>query len=110
MISLQNAAIIFIKKISKYSTAYYLIIIILLNLPHLDIFKDNVSIDYIINGVIFLASFTFTTNIIDKILKKTQKDGRPYLPCPECQDAKMRTNGEFSCENCGKIFGERKKE
>ena len=54
--------------------------------------------------------FTFTTNIIDKILKKTQKDGRPYLPCPECPDAKMRTKGEFICENCNGVFGKPRSE
>ena len=106
----QNLIIRLVDKISQYSLMYYLIIIISLIVLQLDIFKEIVPIEHIINAIIALTTFTFSTNLIDKLLKRRKPDPRPFLYCPECEDARMRTSGKWICEKCKKIFSDPKKE
>ena len=106
----QNRIIRLVDKISPYSLMYYLIIIVSLIVLQLDIFKETVPIEYIINTIIALATFTFSTNLIDKLLKRRKPNHKPFLYCPECEDAKMRTSGEWVCEKCEKTFSDPKKE
>ena len=106
----QNLIIRLIDKISQYSLAYHLILIVSLIVLQLDIFKEKVPIEYVVNAIIVLATFTFSTILIDKILKRKKPDPRPFLYCPECEDAKMRTRGQWICEKCEKTFSDPKKE
>lgn len=96
--------------ISKYSLSYYIAVTIILIISQLDIFKENVPIEFVVNLVIAISTFTIATNVLDKILKKHRQDPKPFLYCPECPDAKMRTSGRWVCENCHKEFGEPRKE
>ena len=95
----------FVNRISKYSPVYYTIVIIILSLSQLDIFKENVPIEFVVNLVIGTSAFVIATNALDKVLRKNKQDPKPFLYCPECDDAKMRTVGKWICENCGKEFG-----
>lgn len=76
----------------------------------LDVFKENVPKKDITDGIIVLLIFTISSSILDKILKKKRKDSKPFLYCPECDDAKMKTSGTWICEKCHKEFGEPRKE
>lgn len=106
----QVAIIRFIDWVSKYSLAYYVIITIGLIVVQFDIFNEKIPRDYLINGLIVIASITISSNISDKILKKSRKDPKPFLYCPECVDAKMKTTGTWVCERCHQTFGEPKRE
>ena len=94
----------------RYSPFYYVMIMASLLFLQLDIFKENIPTGFIINGIIVIVIFTLSTNIVDKIIKKKNLDSRPYLFCPQCINAKMRTTGKWECEECHKMFSDPKKE
>ena len=96
-----------IHKISKRSPIFYLIVIILLTIFQFDVFKDNVPKEYIIDGVLVVSIFALVTNAVDRAIKKKDAS-KPYLYCPECPDAKMRTTGKWTCEKCHQEFGKPK--
>ena len=96
-----------IHKISKHSPIFYVIVIILLIVFQLDIFKENVPKEYIINGIIVISMFALASNAIDKAIRK-KDEPKPYLFCPECNDAKMRPTGKWICEECHQEFGKPK--
>lgn len=103
----QNTKLVrFINRMSKYSPAYYASVIVILISVQLDVFKESVPLEFIINSVIVISTFTIGTNVVDKILKRNRQDSRPFLYCPECPNAKMRTPGKWICEQCHKEFGE----
>jgi len=106
----QESLIGFVDWISKYSLAYYMILTFVLFVIQLDVFKDTVPKEYIINIIIALLAFTISSSILDKILKKKVKETKPFLYCPECDNAKMRTSGTWICENCHQVFGQPRKE
>ena len=92
-----------IHKISRHSPIFYVAVIILLTVFQLDIFKNNVPKDYIINGVLIVSMFALVSNALDKVIRKKQ-DAKPFLYCPECPNAKMHTTGKWVCEECHKEF------
>ena len=96
-----------IHQISRYSQIFYAVVIALLLTFQLDIFKDNVPQFYIINIITVLAMLALGTTYIDKILRK-KNDSKPFLYCPECPNAKMRTSGKWICEECKQEFGKPK--
>ena len=100
----------FVHRISKHAPTFYIVIIIALVIFQFDIFKDNFPKEYIIDGIIVVATLMLSSIAVDKIISKNIQDPKPFLYCPECADAKMRTTGEWICENCHKVFGEPKKE
>ena len=106
----QDTLIGFVDWISKYSLVYYIMITFVLLVIQLDVFKDSVPRKYITDGIVVLLIFTISSNILDKILKKNRKDPKPFLFCPECDNAKMRTSGTWICEKCNKEFGQPRKE
>ena len=75
-----------------------------------DIFNENVPVEYVVRLVLGITIFTILTNIVDKILRRNKQDPKPFLYCPECPDAKMRTAGKWVCEKCHKEFSDPKKE
>ena len=95
----------FVNRISKYASVYHVIVIIILFLSQLDIFNENVPIWFVVDLVIGMSIFIVSTNILDKVLRKNRQDSKPFLYCPECDNAKMRTAGKWICEECGKDFG-----
>jgi len=98
-----------IHRISRHSPIFYVIVIILLIIFQLDIFKENVPTEYIINGIIVISMFALASNAIDKAIRK-KDDPKPYLFCPECPNAKMRPTGKWICEKCHQEFGKPKTE
>ena len=100
----------FVNQVSKYSLVYYVIVTLILLFTQLDIFKENVPIEFVVNLVIVISSFTIATNVVDKMLRRNKQDSKPFLYCPECSDAKMRTVGKWVCERCQKEFLDPKKE
>ena len=100
----------FTNRVSEYSSAYYIIIVFILVFAQFDIFKENVPIDHVINLVIVISLFTICSNMLNKALRRDKQDSKPFLYCPECPDAKMRTAGKWVCENCHKEFSDPKKE
>ncbi|MGI0072417.1 MAG: hypothetical protein ACREA3_01220 [Nitrosotalea sp.] len=106
----QDTLIGFVDWISKYSLVYYIIITFVLFVVQLDVFKDNVPTKNITNLLVALLIFTISSSMLDKILKKKIKDSKPFLYCPECVDAKMKTSGTWICEKCHKEFGQPRKE
>ena len=96
-----------IHKISKHSPIFYVIVIILLIVLQFDVFKDNVPKEYTINGVLVISMFAWGTNAIDRAIKKKDTP-KPYLYCPECPNAKMKTTGKWVCEECHQEFGKPK--
>ena len=106
----QVALIRFVDWVSKYSLAYYVIITVGLFVVQFDIFNEKIPRGYLINGMIVIASITITSNISDKVLKRSRKDPKPFLYCPECGDAKMTTSGTWECGRCHKTFGEPKRD
>ena len=95
----------FVNRSSKYSPVYHATVVIILFLSQLDIFKEDVPIELAVSLVIGTSVFVIVTNALDKVLRKSRHDSKPFLYCPECDDAKMRTAGKWICENCGKEFG-----
>ena len=93
-----------VHKISQYSLIFYIATILALIVFQLDVFKDNVPKSYIINGVIVITVFAVGTNMVDRVMRR-KGDSKPFLYCPECEDAKMRPTGRWICEKCGQEFG-----
>lgn len=54
----------FINLIRKYSPAYYASVIVILISMQLDIFKESVPIEFIINVVVAISAFTIGTNVV----------------------------------------------
>jgi len=100
----------FVHKISKYSSIFYIVVVVSLVIFQFDIFKETFPKEYIIDGIIVIATFTIGSIAVDKIISRNIKDPKPFLYCPECEDAKMRTTGKWICEKCEKVFGEPRKE
>ncbi len=98
-----------IHKISRHSPIFYVAVILLLIVFQLDIFKNNVPKDYILNGVLVVSMFALGSNALDKALRK-KEDKKPFLYCPECPNAKMHTTGKWICEKCNKEFSHPKTE
>ena len=98
----------FIHKLSKYSPVFYIVVILSLITFQLDIFKDNVPKEYIIDSIIVISVFALGSIAVDKLLSK--KDPKPFIYCPECDDAKMRPTGMWVCENCKQEFGKPRKD
>ena len=78
----------------RYSSVYYLISLILLIIFQIDIFKENVPKEIIINCVIVLVSVTLSTTLIDKIIKKRDGPVIPFIPCSMCNYGKMKQFGD----------------
>ena len=99
-----------LRKASNYSYIFYIIVLVSLILVQLDLFKETVPKDYIVNFIIVIASFALSVNFLDRIMhRKDRESKKPYLICPEC-DGEMKTSGKWICENCHKEFGEPKKD
>ena len=83
---------------------FYIGICVFLVSYQLQIFKDTIPFEYVVDSVITIIAFTIITSVIDKKLKKTRKEKKAFIYCPECDDAKMRTNGLWICEKCNGKF------
>ncbi len=100
----------FVHKISKYAPIFYIAVVFSLLIFQQDVFKESFPKEYIIDAIIAISSFMFGSIALDRIISRNIKDPKPYLYCPECEDAKMRTTGEWICEKCEKVWSEPKKE
>jgi len=100
----------FVHKIGKYAPIFYITVLFSLLTFQLDIFKESFPKDYIIDVIIAISIFMFGSIALDKIISRNVNDPKPYLYCPECEDAKMRATGKWVCEKCHQEFGEPKKE
>ena len=89
-----------IDRLRRYSSVYYLISLISLIIFQIDIFKENVPKEIIINCVIVLVSVTLSTTLIDKIIKKRDGPVIPFIPCSMCDYGKMKQFGDYTCNIC----------
>ena len=109
-VNFQNFMIKLSNKLNKFTLVYQLVLVIILISIQLNIFNENIPIEYIIDFFIVIFAYPILTNVVNKILKRDKQDAKPFLYCPECSDAKMRTSGAWICEKCGKTFSKPKKD
>ena len=78
------------------------IIIIILFIDY-QIFNPILPISNINIIIIAIASFTYLSIYVNRLLIKKKQKNQPHITCPKC-NSNMVTSGAWNCTNCPGIF------
>ena len=89
--------------LKKYQLWLHGSIVMIIFLIDYQIFNPILPISNINSFIIAIASFTYLSIYINKILIKKKQKNQPHVTCPKCY-SNMVTSGAWNCTNCSGVF------